>query len=227
MKYNNIVRGEFVKRHNRFIATVHINGQDEIVHVKNTGRCAELLVEGAEVWLEKSDNPARKTAYDLVTVKKDSRLINMDSQAPNKAVSEWLKECRPFGDMEIFPEKTWGNSRFDFMLKSIKTDRIMYLEVKGCTLERDGAVFFPDAPTERGTKHLNELIECRRQGIDSAVMILVQMGDILYFSPNDDTDTEFGKALRNAEKSGVKLLCYDSIVTPDTLTVGKPVEIRL
>lgn len=183
---------------------------------------------GAEVFLEKSGNPDRKTEYDLVAVRKGERIINMDSQAPNKAVLEWLKEAKPFGeDMLPFPETTYGSSRFDFMLKSKKTDRTLYLEVKGCTLERDGVALFPDAPTERGVKHLRELISCREAGLDAAVMILIQMEKIKYFSPNYATHREFGEAMKLAKEKGVTLLCYDSKVTPESLTVNAPVEIRL
>ena len=228
MIYNNIVCGEFVSRPNRFTANVLINGQQEICHVKNTGRCREILVEGAEVWLEQSSSPARRTKYDLVAVRKGGRLINIDSQAPNKAVAEWLEREKPFGaDMELFREKTYGSSRFDIMLRSKNSDRTVYIEVKGCTLERDGTALFPDAPTERGVKHLNELIDCRRHGYEAALFILVQMSDISYFTPNYATHREFGEAMKKAHNSGVRLMCYDSTVTPESLDVRSPVEIRL
>ncbi len=227
MRYENMVRGEFISRPNRFIANVQINGRIEVCHVKNTGRCRELLVEGAEVWLEKNSSPARKTAYDLIAVKKGSRMINMDSQAPNKAAAEWLRKAEPFGaDMEVLTERTWGSSRFDIMLKSKDTDRRIYLEVKGCTLERDGIALFPDAPTERGVKHVRGLIKCHEEGHGAALMILVQMSDILYFTPNYETHREFGEVMKEAQQKGVTLLCYDSIVTPESFTVNKPVEIR-
>lgn len=228
MRYSNIHSGEFVSRPNRFIANVLIDGREQVCHVKNTGRCKELLVRGSKVYLEKSDNPDRKTQYDLVAVEKNGILINMDSQAPNKAAEEWLRERKPFGeDMEVFPEQTYGNSRFDFCLKSNKTDRKMYLEVKGCTLEREGVVLFPDAPTERGLKHINELISCAEQGIGAAILILVQMSGVKYFTPNYETHREFGQALKRAKEKGVTLLCYDSLVTPESLQVNSPVEIRL
>lgn len=227
MRYKNIHKGIFLSRPNRFIAYVDIDGEEVKCHVKNTGRCRELLVSGCTVYLEKSDDPARKTAYDLVAVVKNGRLINMDSQAPNKAVKEWLENVKPFGDdMKVFPERTYGSSRFDFMLKS-DTGRTLYLEVKGCTLEQDGEVLFPDAPTERGLKHINELIKCREVGFEAAVLILVQMSDVRFFSPNDNTQPAFGEALLNAYKRGVKLLCYDCDVTPDTLTVKSPVEMHI
>jgi len=228
LKYKNIHKGIFLRRPNRFISYCNIDGKEEICHVKNTGRCRELLVEGCEVYLEKSDNPSRKTKYDLVAVNKGGKLINMDSQAPNKAVYEWLNEQRPFGnDMEAFPEQTYGKSRFDFLLKSNKTDRMLYLEVKGCTLEREGVVLFPDAPTERGVKHVDELVTCIENGMEGAILILVQMSGIKYFTPNYETHRQFGEALKRAKEKGVTILCYDSIVTPDSIKVGKPVEIRL
>lgn len=228
MRYDNILSGRFVSRPNRFIANVQIDGQIEVCHVKNTGRCKELLLPDAEVFLERSGNTDRKTKFDLVAVRKGERLINMDSQAPNKAVLEWLENAKPFGeDMRIFPESVYGESRFDFMLKSKKSDRKIYLEVKGCTLEREGVALFPDAPTQRGVKHLRELIRCCGEGMEAAVMILVQMEGVKYFTPNYATHAEFGETLKQAQQKGVTLLCYDSKVTPDSLTVNKPVEIRL
>ena len=228
MTYQNIIRGEFISRPNRFIANVLINGQQQVCHVKNTGRCKELLVAGAEVWVEKCSDPARKTAYDLIAVKKGDRLINIDSQAPNKAVAEWLEREKPFGaELKLLREQTYGGSRFDIMLKSDKTDKRIYIEVKGCTLERDGIALFPDAPTERGVKHLRELAECRRNGNVAALFVLVQMSDISYFSPNYETHREFGEVMKEAQRCGVRLMCYDSIVTPDSLIVGKPVKIKL
>lgn len=228
MRYNNIHKGIFISRPNRFIANVEIGGRVEVCHVRNTGRCKELLIPGAEVWLERSSAPGRRTAFDLVAVQKGERLINMDSQAPNKAVGEWLGEKKPFGgDMEAFPEKTHGGSRFDFYLQSDKTDRKIFVEVKGCTLERDGIALFPDAPTKRGVKHVNELADCIDEGFEAYVLLLVQMKDVKYFTPNYETHPEFGEALKAAEKRGVKILCYDCIVTPDSMTLDKPVEIRL
>ncbi|MBR1863399.1 MAG: DNA/RNA nuclease SfsA [Ruminococcus sp.] len=226
MRYENICRGIFQSRPNRFIAEVLIDGRTEICHVKNTGRCRELLVRGAEVFLVRSNSPGRRTAYDLVAVMKGERLINIDSQAPNKAVMEWLLTERPFGDdMEPYPEKTFGGSRFDFMLKSNKTDRVMYLEVKGCTLEREGVVLFPDAPTERGAKHIRELIRCREEGLAAALLILVQMENVKYFTPNKETDPVFAQALKDAKQKGVQILCFDSICTPESMTVNSPVEV--
>lgn len=226
MRYDNIHKGTFLSRPNRFIANVEINGKAEVCHVKNTGRCKELLVEGCTVWLEHSDSESRKTAFDLVAVEKGDRLINMDSQAPNKAVGEWLREKMPFGEgFSVYPEKKYGNSRFDFYLES--QDRKIFMEVKGCTLEKDSVVLFPDAPTLRGVKHIEELSHCLDKGYEAYIMILVQMSNVKYFTPNYDTHSEFGEALEKASRKGVKILCYDCNVTPDSMTVGKPVKVKL
>lgn len=226
MRYTNIHKGTFISRPNRFIANVMIDGREEVCHVKNTGRCRELLVEGCTVWLEHSDSESRKTAFDLVAVEKGHRLINMDSQAPNKAVVEWLREKKPFGEgFCVYPERKYGNSRFDFYMES--QNRKIFMEVKGCTLEKDGVVLFPDAPTLRGVKHIRELSRCLDEGYEAYIMILVQMSDVKYFTPNYDTHLEFGEALEKAAQKGVKILCYDCDVTPDSMTVGKPVEVKL
>lgn len=226
MRYDNIHKGKFLSRPNRFIANVEIDGKAEVCHVKNTGRCKELLVEGCTVWLEHSDSESRKTAFDLVAVEKGDRLINMDSQAPNKAVGEWLREKMPFGEgFSVYHEKKYGNSRFDFYLES--QDRKIFMEVKGCTLEKDGVVLFPDAPTLRGVKHIEELSNCLDEGYEAYIMILVQMSDVKYFTPNYDTHPEFGEALEKASRKGVKILCYDCNVTHDSMTVGKPVKVKL
>lgn len=226
MRYTNIHKGTFISRPNRFIANVMIDGREEVCHVKNTGRCRELLVEGCTVWLEHSDSESRKTAFDLVAVEKGHRLINMDSQAPNKAVVEWLREKKPFGEgFCVYPERKYGNSRFDFYMES--QDRKIFMEVKGCTLEKDGVVLFPDAPTLRGVKHIRELSRCLDEGYEAYIMILVQMSDVKYFTPNYDTHPEFGEALEKAAQKGVKILCYDCDVTPDSMTVGKPIEVKL
>ena len=226
MRYDNIHKGKFLSRPNRLIANVEIDGKAEVCHVKNTGRCKELLIEGCTVWLEHSDSESRKTAFDLVAVEKGDRLINMDSQAPNKAVGEWLREKMPFGEsFSVYPEKKYGNSRFDFYLES--QDRKIFMEVKGCTLEKDGVVLFPDAPTLRGVKHIEELSHCLDEGYESYIMILVQMSDVKYFTPNYDTHPEFGEALEKASRKGVKILCYDCNVTHDSMTVGKPVKVKL
>ena len=226
MKYKNIVRGIFKKRLNRFVALCEIDGREVYCHVKNTGRCGEILVEDAECFLEKSDNPERRYQYSLVTVRKGDRLVNIDSQAPNKAVGEFLSAGKLFSDItEIKPEKTFGKSRFDFYFEN--KDRKAFLEVKGVTLEKDGRVFFPDAPTERGTKHLNELCRCIEKGFNAYVLFIVQMKNVKSFSPNDETDPAFAKALRTAAEKGVKILCYDCFVTENEMIIKDEVPVIL
>lgn len=228
MKYKNINKGIFKSRPNRFIANVEIDGKIEVCHVKNTGRCKELLVTDAAVYLEKSDNPNRKTLYDLIAVEKGDRLINMDSQVPNRAVEEWIKAGGLIGeDPYVRPESKFGDSRFDFYVESATAERKAYVEVKGCTLECDGAAKFPDAPTLRGIKHINELIKCAQNGFEAYIIFLIQMSNINYFTPNYETHPAFGEALKNANKKGVKILAFDSIVTPDSIVLNKPVDIRL
>ncbi len=226
MKYEKIIKGTFIKRLNRFVALCLINGEETYCHVKNTGRCGEILIEGAECYLEKSTNPERKYKYSLVAVKKGQRLINIDSQAPNKAVGEFLKSGRLFPDIDyIKAESTFGKSRFDFYFEH--GGKKSYLEVKGVTLERDGNVLFPDAPTERGTKHLNELCECIKAGFEAYVLFVVQMKDVKGFSPNDVTDPDFARALRNAAEHGVRVLCYDCSVTEDEMNIANAVPVML
>lgn len=220
-----MVPGVFLKRPNRFIAHVRIRGQEQICHVKNTGRCRELLPEGAAVWCQEWDKPGRKTKFDLITVKKGHRLINMDSQAPNKAAGEWLA-AGGLGPIEALrPETRQGDSRFDFSFR--KGGRTCFLEVKGVTLERDGVCAFPDAPTERGVKHLRELTALAGQGYGTYVLFVIQMADAAYLRPNDETDPAFGEALRQAQKAGVTLLAMDCQVAPDAMTLDQPVPIRL
>ena len=226
MKYKNIVKGRFIKRLNRFVALFEIDGCEIYCHVKNTGRCGEILVEGAECFLEKSDNPERKYQYSLVTVRKGDRLINIDSQAPNKAVGECLSEGKLFSDIaEIRAEKTFGKSRFDFYFEH--KNKKAFLEVKGVTLEKDGRVFFPDAPTERGTKHLNELCRCIEEGYEAYALFVVQMKNVVSFSPNEETDPAFASALRNAAENGVKILCYDCLVTENEMIIKDEVPVIL
>ena len=225
MHYKNIHSGVFFARPNRFIAHIQIDGKEEICHVKNTGRCKELLVPGTEVWCEKSNNPSRKTAYDLIAVQKNNRLINMDSQAPNAAARKWLLQGG-LGKIEnLRPETVWGDSRFDFSFT--KDGKRCFLEVKGVTLEEEGVCAFPDAPTQRGTKHLLGLAKAAKEGYGAYVLFVIQMADVSYLHPNDATDPAFGNALREAAKAGVTLLAMDCQVTPDTMTIRKPVEIRL
>ena len=225
MKYANMTPGNFLSRPNRFIAHVEIHGLAEVVHVKNTGRCRELLPAGAEVWCQKSDNPNRKTKYDLITVRKGSRLINMDSQAPNLAAREWL-EAGGLGEIEnLRAETKHGDSRFDFSFD--KDGRHCFLEVKGVTLETEGICAFPDAPTERGAKHLRGLAEAAKEGYGAYVLFVIQMSDVKYLHPNDATDPEFGKALREAAANGVEVLAVDCEVTADEMAIRAFVPVVL
>ena len=192
MKYENIVTGKFIERPNRFIALVEMEGKVEKCHVKNTGRCRELLLPGAAVYLEKSDNPNRKTAYDLIGVKKGELLINMDSQAPNKVVKEWLEEEIYFKDITLLkPEYRYGKSRIDFYLETAEGRRI-FIEVKGVTLEEEGIARFPDAPTERGIKHIQELQQAVSEGYEAYILFVIQMKNVFQFEPNDRTHRAFG-----------------------------------
>lgn len=225
MHYEQMVKGRFLRRPNRFVAHVEIGGREEICHVKNTGRCRELLQPGAEVWCAVSDNPARKTKYDLITVRKGDYLINMDSQAPNRAAKAWL-ERGGLGPAELVkPEQKFGNSRFDFYLE--RNGQRMYLEVKGVTLEDGGVCRFPDAPTERGAKHLRELIAAKEAGFDAGVLFVIQMRPVRWLEPNDGTDPAFGKALREAKAAGVQVLAVDCRVTEDSMEIYDAVEVRL
>jgi sugar fermentation stimulation protein A len=225
MKYENMVPGIFIRRPNRFIAHVQIDGQEEIVHVKNTGRCRELLPEGARVWCQRSDNPKRKTKYDLICVEKGQRLINMDSQAPNVAAGEWLRSGG-FGPVNnVRAEVTHGTSRFDFAFE--KDGKICFMEVKGVTLETDGVCAFPDAPTLRGTKHLRELTQAATDGFGAYVLFVIQMQDVKFLHPNDATDPDFSQALRQASRAGVTVLAMDCIIAEDAMVLNKEVPICL
>ncbi len=226
MTYDNTIKGKFISRPNRFIANVEVDGEIQVCHVKNTGRCKELLVENAEVILEISDNPDRKTKYDLVAVYKNGKLINMDSQAPNKAAYDWLARGNGIkGITELKREKTFGNSRFDIYFEA--EGKKGFMEVKGVTLEDDGIVKFPDAPTERGVKHIYELAEAYKQGFDAYILFVVQMKDVKYFQPNEETHKEFADALKYAKKEGVKVLAFDCTVTENSLDINQEVQIRL
>ena len=225
MRYENMVQGKFIKRPNRFIAHIEIQGKEEICHVKNTGRCRELLPEGATVWCQQFDDPKRKTKFDLITVRKGERLINMDSQAPNKAAMEWLQSGGLGEISQLRAESKWGDSRFDFYFE--KDGKPCYLEVKGVTLENDGVCAFPDAPTERGAKHLRELTTLVRQGLGAYVLFVIQMPDVKYLHPNDETDPAFGKALREAHAAGVQVLAMCCHVTESTMEITHPVLVKL
>lgn len=226
MQYQNITAGRFLDRPNRFIAHVEIDGQEQTAHVKNTGRCKELLVPGATVYLQGSNDPKRKTAWDLVAVEKGNRLINMDSQAPNHVFCEWAKAGMFLPDVTLIrPEKTYGDSRFDFYLEADGKDH--FVEVKGVTLEEDGVVRFPDAPTLRGVKHVEELIRAKGEGYECWVCFVVQMSGVKRFEPNDRTHPAFGQALRKAEKAGVHVLALECSVTPDNLTINGKIPVQL
>ena len=226
MQYRRIRKGYFLSRPNRFLAHVELEGQTVICHVKNTGRCRELLTEGAVVYLEESDNPNRKTQYDLVAVEKGSRLINMDSQAPNQVFREWA-ECGFFRQsLEVLKsETTYGNSRFDFYWKSINSKG--FVEIKGVTLEEEGIVFFPDAPTQRGVKHIEELIAAKQAGYEATICFVVQMEGVSCFRPNDKTHPEFGAALRRAEQAGVEIMAVDCHVERDNLKIKRKIPVEL
>ena len=225
MHYANMVPGTFLARPNRFIAHVEIDGQTQVVHVKNTGRCRELLPAGAQVWCQYSDNPTRKTKYDLITVRKGQRLINMDSQAPNIAAKEWLL-CGGLGEIsELKAEYTHGDSRYDFSF--LNDGKRCFLEVKGVTLENDGVCAFPDAPTERGAKHLRGLTQAAQDGFGAYVLFVIQMADVKYLRPHDQRDPAFGEALREAAENGVAVLAVDCAVDVDSMALRLPVLVRL
>ena len=226
LRYHTVIKGRFLCRPNRFIAHVETDEGLQICHVKNTGRCRELLVPDSIVYLEKATNPARKTAYDLIAVEKGSLLINMDAQAPNQVFHEWAAQGHFLPDVRsIQPEFQYGDSRLDFALT---TDKGLHLvEVKGVTLEENGIVRFPDAPTERGVKHIRELQRAVQEGLKATLFFVVQMSGVRCFSPNDATHPAFGAALREAAAAGVQVLAYDCLVTPDSLRIHAPIPVVL
>ena len=225
MQYGKMVEGIFLSRPNRFIAHIEIAGKVEVCHVKNTGRCRELLPAGAKVWCLDAGSPTRKTRYDLITVQKGERLINMDSQAPNIAAREWL-EKGGLGEIDnLKAEQKHGDSRFDFSFE--KDGKTCFLEVKGVTLENDGVCAFPDAPTERGAKHLRELTRLAAEGYGAYVLFVIQMEGVKYLHPNDLTDKPFGEALRQAKNAGVQILAYDCKITEKTMEIREKVEVKL
>ena len=226
MKYQNIKKAKFISRPNRFIANIEIDGKIQIAHVKNTGRCRELLVPGAEIYVQEFDSDTRKTKFDLITVKKGTRLINMDSQIPNHVFREWV-ESGNFTDgvTLIRPETFFGDSRFDFYIEA--GDRKIFIEVKGVTLEENGIVRFPDAPTDRGVKHLRELMGAIDAGYEAQVVFIVQMDGVSHFEPNDKTHQEFGRVLREAAQKGVSVTALYCMITPDSIEAVGEVEIRL
>lgn len=231
MRYNHCVEGIFIERPNRFIAKVLVDGKEETVHVKNTGRCKELLRSNAKVILEDHRGEGRKTDYDLVSVYKGNRLINMDSQAPNRMVKEYLLNYQPFGKITFFkPEYTYGKSRVDFYMETVDhkgQKRRILLEVKGVTLENDNIVRFPDAPTLRGIKHIEELEGSLKEGYEAYIWFVIQMDGVTYFAPNDETHPEFGTALRKAAENGVEVQAFDCDIRVGEMWLKEPVEVRL
>jgi len=226
MKYNNILKGIFIDRPNRFIANVKIDGKIEVVHVKNTGRCKELLIPGTTVYVDKSDNPDRKTEFDLIAVCKGIELYNIDSQAPNRVFAEWVLNSDYFGDIDILkPECKYGDSRFDFYIEG--NNRKIFVEVKGVTLEEDGVLMFPDAPTERGVKHLKELCKCIDDGFEAYIVFVIQTEKVKHFTPNKRTHPEFAEVLKMAEEKGVNILALNCNVTEDSLDINTFVPIFL
>lgn len=226
MIYNNIKPARFIDRPNRFIANIEIDGVREICHVKNTGRCRELLTEGASVYVQEFDSQIRKTKYDLISVFKGERLINMDSQVPNKVFHELLLSGRLFSNITLIkPECKYKNSRFDFYVEA--DDKKIFIEVKGVTLEEDGVVMFPDAPTERGLKHLNELGYSVDEGYEAYVCFIIQMKDVSYFTPNYKTHREFGETLKSIGEKGVKIIAFDCEVQRESIEAKDKVDIIL
>ena len=226
MKYERISKGTFLERPNRFIAYAELDGKTEVIHVKNTGRCAELLIPGASIYVQESDNPARKTKWDLIGVEKGSRMINMDSQVPNLVVKEWIESGHLTSDIRMVrPETAYGNSRFDLYVET-GSSRI-FIEVKGVTLEEEGVVRFPDAPSDRAVKHLQELEKAVREGYEAYVFFVIQMKGVRYFTPNMDTHPAFCEALKSAKAAGVNILAYDCRVSGDRIEIADPVPVVL
>lgn len=223
MIYKRVKEGVFLSRPNRFIANVEIDGEIQVCHVKNTGRCKELLIPGVRVFLEESDNLNRKTRFDIIAVYKGDKLFNIDSSAPNKVFNEWLSSFKEIS--LIKPESKYKNSRFDFYVEAGK--KKAFIEVKGVTLEKDGVHMFPDAPTERGVKHINELISCVKEGYEGVIVFVVQTDFGEYFTPNTETHPEFAEVLKNAEKQGVKILCFNCDVAPDKLSIKDKIKVVL
>lgn len=226
MKYLNMEQAVFKERPNRFIAYVETERGKEICHVKNTGRCRELLTPDAVIYVQRNDDPKRKTKLDLIGVEKGNYLINMDSQAPNVAVKEWLQKGNLFSEQaKIYPERTYGESRFDFYIED--GERRIFMEVKGVTLEENGVCRFPDAPTERGVKHIKELIRCKKEGYEAYILFVIQMSPVKYLEPNDRTHKAFGDALREAALEGVQVLARDCRIEKDRIEIMNEVEVRL
>lgn len=225
MQYDNIRRGQFISRPNRFIANILVNGKEEICHVKNTGRCTELLVPGAIIFVREVKNDRRRTKFDLVSVFKGERLVNIDSQIPNNIFREWIESNNYFPGLSLVkPEYKYRNSRLDYYLEA--GDRKIMVEIKGVTLEKDGATFFPDAPTERGIKHINDLCHAITEGYEAYLIFIIQMKNVLYFAPNRETHPAFADAVLRSVDMGVQLLALDCDVTADSITVGNYVKVK-
>ncbi len=226
MKYKNVKKAKFISRPNRFIANIELDGEIQVAHIKNTGRCRELLVQNAEIYVQEFDLATRKTKYDLIAVKKGARLINMDSQVPNKVFFEWVESGKFTDGVNLIrPEIFYGDSRFDFYIEA--GERKIFVEVKGVTLEENGVVRFPDAPTERGVKHLRELMRAKDEGYEAFVVFIVQMDSVIHFEPNDATHPQFGATLREASGEGVSVIALSCHVTPDSIEAVGEVEIKL
>lgn len=226
MKYVNIEQGIFIERVNRFIAHIDIDGKVEVCHVKNTGRCKEILVKGCKVFVQEFDSKIRKTKFDLISVYKGNRLINIDSQVPNKMFSEWVKLGNLFKDIKVFKSEVfYKNSRFDFYVEY--ENKKAFIEIKGVTLENEGVVLFPDAPTSRGVKHLKELVSAREEGYEAYVIFIVQMEGVKYFTPNYETHKEFGDTLSFCKNNGVNILAFDSVVLKDEIYIKDSVKVLI
>ena len=226
MIYDRIEEAVFLSRPNRFVARVRTEQGEEVCHVKNTGRCRELRIPKTRIGVQRNESPSRKTALDLIAVEKEGRVVNIDSQIPNKVAEEWIRSGHLFENPQVIrPETRYGNSRFDLYLENENSR--MFLEVKGVTLEEEGVARFPDAPTERGVKHVEELIRCREEGYRAGILFVVQMKGIRYLEPNDRTHPEFGEALRAAGNAGVEIRAVDCLVTPESIQADRPVEVRL
>lgn len=226
MLYTGIKRAVFLDRPNRFIANIEIDGTPAVCHVKNTGRCRELLTPGADVLVQESNSPTRKTKYDLISVWKGDRLINIDSAAPNKVFAEWVSAGHLFNDIALIkPEQKHGSSRLDFYIEA--DNRRAFFEIKGVTLEDNGVVRFPDAPTERGVKHLYELISCTEAGFDAYIVFIIQMKNVNYLEPNRATHPLFGEALKKAQDAGVRILALDCLVTENSIQAADIIEVRV
>lgn len=225
MRYDHIREGRFLSRPNRFIAHVEVDGKVEVCHVKNTGRCRELLIPGTTVWIDESDNPNRKTRFDLIAVDRGGMMVNMDSQAPNRLFAEWAKEGHLGTLDEIKAECRFGESRFDFRLR--QGEQLTYVEVKGCTLEVAGEALFPDAPTERGVRHIRELMAAKAAGHRAILFIVIQMKGAKVFRPNRVTHPAFADALQEAQAAGVEIMAWDCVVSPETVRIDQPIEVRI